>query len=112
MKQRLEIISEHLQLKNDLNQSNKFKDESTKLFFEIETESTGRRVLFAKLSDDQKISLLKEFHHKIWHFESRYEKFANFLIPIVLDYEENKFESKLTLNEFIDLHFNKLLGFK
>ncbi len=54
MNQRSEVMTEFLNLKNELNESNKFANQQTRLFFEIEEAASGQQVLFTKLSVDQK----------------------------------------------------------
>ncbi len=112
MNQRQDIMSEFFQLKADLNQSNKFKDQVTKLYFEIEEKSSGRRILFAKIAQDQKLRIFEELQDESWDSVSKYEKLSEFLEPIILDYEKNKIEYKVTLNEYIEIQLSKLLGFK
>ncbi len=112
MNQRSEVMTEFLNLKNELNESNKFANQQTLLVFEIEEEISGRQVLFAKLSVDQRVRLCSKDVSSLWTVESKYEKISQFSLDVLLFYEEHKIEIKLSFNDYFFIEFNKLLGFK
>ena len=105
-------MNEYLVLKNELNQSNKFPDQKTLLLFQIAEEASGRQVLFAKLSSDQKIRVCEKNQDFQWTGVCQHVHFVDFSIKVLNFYDVNKFQLKISFNEYFYIEFNKLLGFK
>lgn len=114
MNQRSEIMNELLVLKNELNESNKFANQQTQLVFEIEEEASGRQVLFAKLSGDQKVRICDQPSVRKWAVakESKYQILGDFILKLIIVYDDKKHLIQCTFNEFFYIEFNQLLGFK
>ncbi len=114
MNQRSEIMNEYLVLKNDLNRSNKFTDQQTRLVFDIELESSGHQVLFAKLSFNQKFRICEQPYGQKWAVAkvSKYLALSDFILKLIISYDDQKLSIKYTFNEFFYREFNILLGFK
>lgn len=114
MNQRSEIMTEFLNLKNELNESNKFANQQTQLVFEISEEASGQQVLFAKLSNDQKFRLHQKQLGLGWLIsnENKYLNLAEYMLVLLNIYDDQKHNIKLTFNDYFYLKFNQLLGFK
>jgi hypothetical protein len=114
MNQRSEVMAEFLVLKNELNESNKFANQQTQLVFEIVTEASGRQVLFAKLSVDQKIRMHQKQTGQGWLVadENKYLNLAEYILGLLKIYDDQKQNIKLLFNDYFYSEFNKLLGFK
>lgn len=107
-------MTEFLNLKNELNESNKFANQQTELMFEIEEQASGQQVLFANLSIDQKIRMLHKKTGQGWLVvdENKYLNLAEYVLGLLKIYDDQKHLIKLTFNDYFYAEFNKLLGFK
>ncbi len=114
MNQRSEIMTEFLNLKNELNESNKFANQQTELMFEIEEAASGQQVLFAKLSVDQKYRLHHQQAGRTWIIssENKYLNLSIYILDLLKIHGEQKQNIKLTFNDYFYLKFNELLGFE
>ena len=114
MNQRSEIMTELSDLRNKLNESNKFANQQTQLTFEIDEEPSGRQVLFAKLSADQKVRMCELVQALDWTVSpnNKYAFLSKFILKLIIRYDDQRHLIKCTFNEFFYVEFNKLLGFK
>ncbi len=114
MTQRHDILQEYFSLVKDLNQTNKFKIEQTQIIFEIEEIVNNRSILIAKISKEQKIRLCCLMTSKIWMVDqnTRYVNLSEWLVKLLHAYNNQKFDLKMTFNDYFKMKFDALLAFK
>jgi hypothetical protein len=114
MNQRQQIINEFTQLKNQLNRSNKFKNQSTTLEFVIRVSANSQRELFGKIDKCQQFQICQEFGPGLWESFIVYEfpRFSQYLLNTLKDFDQINKTERILFDSFFYSEFNKLLGFK
>ncbi len=114
MNERQDILQEYFSLVRDLNQTNKFKNEQTEVYFQIEEQIKEQTVLFAKIANEHKIRLCCLISSRAWIIDqnTKYIKLSEWLVMQLQDYDLRKLNLKMTFNDYFKMKFDVLLAFK
>ena len=99
------IKHEYFELVKKLNQSNKFKNQETEVYFYIDSINLDHLKLFAAISNDQKIELCHKIKNLKW-LASQYSLFLN--LEIFIAHLLHKKAEQTDLTNYIKSHIFKL----
>ena len=114
MTQRHDNLKKYFCLVKDLRQKNKFNNEQTQVYFQIEEQIKEKSVLVAKISNQQRIRLCCLISSRAWIIDqnTKYIKLSEWLVMLLQDYDLKKLNLKMTFNDYFKMKFDALLAFK